>query len=131
MTRDSVHITKRDSAGTVRRDFATRGGIAMAHLPQMYSLYELYFAAALGSIAANPAGGDTARLRQFYIDREFDKFPLHTGRVWRTSDGKLEDLARLARRDRRSDGRLESPPAELLRCRDDLQGRGYPAGRAA
>jgi hypothetical protein len=90
VTRDSVHITKRDSTGTVRRDFATRGGIAMAHLPQMYSLYELYFAAALGSIAANPAGGDTARLRQFYIDREFDKFPLHTGRVWRTSDGKLK-----------------------------------------
>jgi len=90
VTRDSVHITKRDSTGTVRRDFATRGGIAMAHLPQMYSLYELYFAAALGSIAANPAGGDTAHLRQFYIDREFDKFPLHTGRVWRTSDGKLK-----------------------------------------
>jgi len=90
VTRDSVHITKRDSAGTVRRDFATRGGTAMAHLPQMYSLYELYFAAALGKIAANPAGNDTAQLRQFYIDREFDKFPLHTGRVWRMPDGKLK-----------------------------------------
>jgi len=90
VTNDSVHITKRDSAGTVRRDFATRGGIAMAHLPQMYSLYELYFAAALGRLAANPAGGDTAHLRQFYIDREFDRFPLHTGRVWRVADGKLK-----------------------------------------
>jgi len=90
VTPDSVHIVKRDSAGTVRRDFATGGAIAMAHLPQMYSLYELYFAAALGKMAASPAGGDTANLRQFYIDREFDRFPLHTGRVWRLSDGKLK-----------------------------------------
>ena len=90
VTRDSVHITKRDSTGTVRRDFATRGGIAMAHLPQMYSLYELYFAAALGMLPANAGARDTAHLRQFYIDREFDRFPLHTGRVWRRADGKLE-----------------------------------------
>jgi hypothetical protein len=90
VTEDSVHIVKRDSAGTVRRDFATGGGIAMAHLPQMYSLYELYFAAALGKMAASPASGDTAHLRQFYIDREFDRFPLHTGMVWRLSDGKLK-----------------------------------------
>ena len=90
VTRDSVHITKTDSAGTVRRDFATRGGIAMAHLPQMYSLYELYFAAALGRMGATPASGDTAHLRQFYIDREFDRFPLHTGRVWRLPDGTLK-----------------------------------------
>jgi hypothetical protein len=90
VTKDSVHITKRDSSGTVRRDFATGGTIAMAHLPQMYSLYELYFAAALGRMAANPATGDTARLRQFYIDREFDRFPLHSGRVKRLPDGKIE-----------------------------------------
>jgi hypothetical protein len=90
VTRDSVHITKRDSTGTVRRDFATGGSIAMAHLPQMYSLYELYFAAALGQMAANPPAGDTARLRQFYIDREFDRFPLHTGRVKRLPGGKVE-----------------------------------------
>jgi hypothetical protein len=90
VTGDSVHITKRDSAGTVRRDFATGGAIAMAHLPQMYSLYELYFDAALGMMKATPAARDTARLRQFYIDREFDRFPLHTGRVWRKPDGKLD-----------------------------------------
>ncbi len=90
VTRDSVHIIKHDSSGTVRRDFATGGNIAMAHLPQMYSLYELYFAAALGRLSANPGEPDTAHLRQFYIDREFDRFPLHTGRVWRRPDGKLE-----------------------------------------
>jgi len=90
VTHDSVHIVKRDSTGTVRRDFATSGGIALAHLPQMYSLYELYFDAALGQLKANATGRDTAHLRQFYIDREFDKFPLHTGRVWRRPDGKLE-----------------------------------------
>ena len=90
VTGDSVHITKRDSTGTVRRDFATGGSIAMAHLPQMYSLYELYFDAALGIMKANPAAHDTAHLRQFYIDREFDRFPLHTGRVWRKPDGTLD-----------------------------------------
>jgi hypothetical protein len=56
----------------------------------MYSLYELYFDAALGQLKASTTGRDTAHLRQFYIDREFDKFPLHTGRVWRRPDGKLE-----------------------------------------
>ena len=76
-----MHIGKRDSTGTVRRDFATTGGIALAHLPQMYSLYELYFDAALAQLKAGAAGRDTAHLRQFYIDREFDKFPLHDGVV--------------------------------------------------
>jgi hypothetical protein len=82
VTKDSVHITKRDAAGTVRRAFATGGNIAMAHVPQMYSLYELYFAAALERAAKRqPGAGDTVRLRQFYIDREFDRFPLHSGVV--------------------------------------------------
>ena len=91
VTRDSVLITKEDSTGTVRRAFATGGSIAMAHLPQMYSLYELYFAAALGRMADSAsATGDTVRLRQFYIDREFDRFPLHSGRVRRLPGGKAE-----------------------------------------
>jgi hypothetical protein len=90
VTRDSVHIVKRDDSSTVRRDFATGGSVAMAHLPQMYSLYELYFAAALGRLASNPGSGDTVRLRQFYIDREFDRFPLHGGRVRKLASGKVE-----------------------------------------
>jgi hypothetical protein len=112
VTKDSVHITKQDSTGTVRRDFATGGVVAMAHLPQMYSLYELYFDAALGQLRASAAGRDTAHLRQFYIDREFDKFPLHTGRVWRRPDGKLEIshdwLAGIGVADVDSSGHLES-----------------------
>ena len=90
VTRDSVHLTKRDSTGTVRRDFATGETIARAHLPQMYSLYERYFAAALGRMTATPGAGDTVRLRQFYLDREFDRFPLHSGRVKRLADGRVE-----------------------------------------
>ena len=89
VTGDSVRIVKRDSAGTLRRAFATGGGAAMAHVPQMYSLYELYFAKALGILASRPAVRDTARLRQFYIDREFDRFALHGGRVWRTGNGTV------------------------------------------
>jgi hypothetical protein len=91
VTDDSVHISKRDAAGTVRRNFATGGNIAMAHVPQMYSLYELYFAAALGRLAASGTGaGDTVRLRQFYIDREFDRYPLHGGTVRRLPGGRAE-----------------------------------------
>ena len=42
VTRDSVHLSKTDGTGTLHRDFATNGGIVEAHVPQMYSLYELY-----------------------------------------------------------------------------------------
>ncbi len=84
VTADSVRVTKRDGAGTVTRAFAPRGGTVMAHVPQLYSLYELYFA------ALRRAGGDTAQMRQFYVDREFDHFPLHRGVVRRLPDGRAE-----------------------------------------
>lgn len=80
---DTVHLTKQDSTGTLRYAFATgRGAITMAHLPQMYSLIDLYFAAALRRADSTKlAPGDSVRVRQFYIDREFDRFPLHEGFV--------------------------------------------------
>ena len=91
VTRDSVHVSKTDGAGTVTRTFATDGGTAMAHVPQMYSLYELYFDAALKRAEASKrASGDTVQLRQFYIDREFDRFPLHHGVVRPLAGGKAE-----------------------------------------
>src|SRR4051812_14674828 len=91
VTGDSVHVVKRDGAGTIRRDFATGGGTAMPHVPQMYSLYELYFASALARAAAQKrAAGDTIQMRQYYIDREFDRFPLHTGVVRPMSNGRAE-----------------------------------------
>jgi hypothetical protein len=91
VTKDSVLITKTDGAGTVRRAFATNGGVAMAHLPQMYSLYELYFDAALKRAqGSQPPPGDTVQMRQFYIDREFDAFPLHHGVVRPLPGGKAE-----------------------------------------
>jgi hypothetical protein len=82
VTADSVHILQTDDAGKLRHNFATNGAVAMAHVPQMYSLYELYFDAALArAVAEKRALGDTVQLRQFYIDREFDRFPLHHGVV--------------------------------------------------
>ena len=79
---DSVTITKTDSTGVVRRAFATGGALTMGQLPQMYSLTELYFGAALARAETEklPAG-DSIGLRQFYIDREFDRFPLGRGFV--------------------------------------------------
>ena len=75
---DSVHITKRDSSGTKNIAFATGGALTMPHPPQMYSLTDLYFGAALRHTVAP---GDSVVLRQYYIDREFDHFPLHHGVV--------------------------------------------------
>src|SRR5580704_3144751 len=70
---NKVHLSKTDSTGTVNRDFQTGGSIVVAHVPQMYSLYELYFTAALKKAAASkPAVVGTVQMRQFYIDREFD-----------------------------------------------------------
>ena len=88
---DTVHLSKRDSTGVKSYTFPNGGGITMAHLPQMYSLYELYFAAALRHLAEQQKGvGDTAQLRQFYIDREFDRFPLHGGIVKQTANDRAE-----------------------------------------
>jgi len=91
VTADSVHILQTDKAGKLRHEFATNGAVAMAHVPQMYSLYELYFDAAFARAAAlKRAAGDTVQLRQFYIDREFDRFPLHHGVVRLLPDHRAE-----------------------------------------
>ena len=91
VARDSVVITKRDDSTSTRWAFATGGGVAMAHVPQMYSLYELYFAGARRrAAAAGRAAGDTLMFRQFYVDREFDRFPLHHAVVRLLADGKAE-----------------------------------------
>src|ERR1700727_1644770 len=68
---NKVHLSKTDSTGTVNRDFPTNGSIVVAHVPQMYSLYELYFVAALKQATASKlAAGSPVKMRQFYIDRE-------------------------------------------------------------
>ncbi|MDQ2766890.1 MAG: DUF2911 domain-containing protein [Gemmatimonadota bacterium] len=84
---DSVHISKRDSTGTKKMGFATGGALTMPHLPMMYSLSDLYFGAALRRAAAP---GDSVELRQYYIDREFDRFPLHHGVVRSLAADKAE-----------------------------------------
>ena len=89
--RDSVIIVKRDGTGSMRWAFATNGGVPMAHVPQMYSLYELYFQAArrrADSLHRGP--GDTVMMRQFYIDREFDRFPMNHGVVRLLAGNKAE-----------------------------------------
>ena len=87
---NKVHLSKTDSTGTVNRDFPTAGSIVVAHVPQMYSLYELYFAAALKHSAASKlAAGSPVQMRQFYIDREFDRFPLGQATVTPLSNGKV------------------------------------------
>ena len=88
---NKVRLSKTDSTGTVNRDFATGGSIVVAHVQQMYSLYELYFAAALKQAAASKlAIGSPVQMRQFYIDREFDRFPLGHATVTPREGGKME-----------------------------------------
>jgi DUF2911 family protein len=88
---NKVHLSKTDSMGTLNRDFATGGSIVVAHVPQMYSLYELYFAAALKQAAASKlAAGSPVQMRQFYIDREFDRFPLGHATVTPLAGGRAD-----------------------------------------
>jgi hypothetical protein len=88
---NKVHISKTDGTGAVNRDFATGGSIVVAHVPQMYSLHELYFAAALKQAKTlKLAAGSPVHMRQFYIDREFDRFPLGKATVRPLENGKME-----------------------------------------
>jgi len=87
VSHDSVHIIKHDSTGTKQYAFATGGALTMPHLPMMYGLTDLYFGAALKHDAAP---GDSVTLRQYYIDREFDRFPLHSGVVHVLAPNKAE-----------------------------------------
>ncbi|CAN5377465.1 hypothetical protein BH09GEM1_BH09GEM1_05310 [soil metagenome] len=89
---DYVRITKKDSTGvrniTLHRDGKT---LVEAHLEQMYSLTDLYFAAALARAdSLRLAAGDSVPVNQFYIDREFDRFPLGSGIVRPLPGGKAE-----------------------------------------
>lgn len=91
VSNNEVLISKTDSTGTVKRNFATGGSIVVAHVPQMYSLYELYFAAALKkAVASKLPVGSPIQMRQFYIDREFDRFPLGHATVMPLSNGKVD-----------------------------------------
>ena len=90
VTDNTITVTKTDESRKVERTFQTGGSIAMAHVPQMYSLYDLFFQAGLNRIAATHPAGDTVRFKQFYIDREFDKFSLHGGTIHKLANGKAE-----------------------------------------
>ena len=91
VTADSVLISKTDGTGTLHRDFKTGGAIMIAHVPQMYSFYEIYFAAALKHAAASKTGiGTPVQMKQFYIDREFDHFTLGDVQVTPLQAGKAQ-----------------------------------------
>lgn len=91
VTANTVHLSKTDGTGTLKRDFAMDGSAVVAHVPQLYSLYELYFAAAQKNDATSKTlTGTTVPLRQFYIDREFDRFPLGHAQVRLLGNGKAE-----------------------------------------
>ena len=89
VTDSAVHLSKTDGTGTLKYNFPTGGALVVAHVEQMYSLYELYFAAAMKYRAASKTeAGNTVPLRQFYIDREFDHFPLGHATVRLSEDGR-------------------------------------------
>jgi hypothetical protein len=87
---DKVTLTKRDSGGTKSYEFPTGGAVVVPHVDQMYSLYEQRFMAAHQHAAAAKKSADTVHLRQFYIDREFDRFPMNGAVVRVLPNGKME-----------------------------------------
>ena len=90
---ESVRVTLTDGSGSHTRSMATEGLLTIPHVPQMYSLLELYFATALQRAAAEslPAGG-TVTTHQFYPDREFSNYPIpmHHGYVKPGANGTAE-----------------------------------------
>ena len=84
ITRDTARVSLTDGGGTRVIRMASGGMLTIPHVPQMYSLIELYLSAALQRGAAGhvPIGTDI-RLRQFYPDREFSHYPvpMHRGSV--------------------------------------------------
>jgi hypothetical protein len=82
--RDTVTVSLTDGSGTKRVAMATDGMLTIPHVPQMYSLIELYLAAAIhrARTGALPADG-IIKTRQFYPDREFSNYPIpmHRGYV--------------------------------------------------
>lgn len=90
---DTVRVTLTDGSGSHTRAMATEGLLTVPHVPQMYSLLELYFSAALQRAAAEslPAGG-TVTTHQFYPDREFSNYPIpmHHGFVKPGLNGRAE-----------------------------------------
>ena len=115
VTKDSVLMVKqRRKEHSVRWAFATGGSTVMAHVPQMYSLYELYFAAGLQRIRRDAhRGRDTARFPAIlYRPRLRSSFPLHGGQSRRRlPGGKARDRARLVGGHRRSHTSTPSPNA--------------------
>jgi len=88
-----VRLTKRDGKSRITWNYATNGGTPVAHVDQMYSLYELRFQEARKRAAARRrAAGDTVMQRQFYIDREFDRFPMNHGMI-RLLDGSKAEIS--------------------------------------
>ena len=93
VAKDTVRLTKRDGKSTTTWKFAANGGTATAHVDQMYSLYELRFQEARKRGATlGRAAGDTVMQRQFYIDREFDRFPMNHG-VVKLLDGNRAEIS--------------------------------------
>ena len=87
VTKDSVRVTKQRPGKARRPGFATNGGTAMAHVDtDVQPLRAVLPGGAQARRRGSRAAGDTVKKRQFYIDREFDRFPLHHG-VVRLLDG--------------------------------------------
>ena len=119
---DSVHITKTDSTGheEVRLRDGRRADDA-ASAADVQPLRSVLRRRAQRRADAQP--GDSVDCASIYIDREFDRFPLHDGVVRRLRRRQGRAPPRLARRLRRRDVRLAAPHAHVLRRAHDLQGR--------
>ena len=91
ITKDSLRVSVRDSSGLTSLSFAGNGALIMPHVPQMYSLIELYIAAALArGTAAGMTAGDSVAVVQFYPDYGMDRFPIHDGYVRPLPGGHAE-----------------------------------------
>ncbi len=82
--RDSVRVTIRHGEGSNALTLATNGALTMPWSPQMYSLIELYFAAAARRM------GDSVTVRLIFPDAQIEETRLGRGFARVARNGKFE-----------------------------------------
>jgi hypothetical protein len=118
VAKDSVRLTKRDGKSRITWNYATNGGTPVAHVDQMYSLYELRFQEARKRAAAQrPRGGGHGDAAPVLHRPRVRPLPDESRRDPAARRQQGGDLARLARRHRRGHVRLERSHADLLGAR--------------
>lgn|GEM_PF-4718600 len=123
---DSVHITKRDSTGTKKIAFAKGNALAMPHLPQMYSLTDLYMLTYSGARSTYKVGAAT----RYHAGCRGDRREVRGARDGEWRHEAAERARHCARHHRRRGALSRLRPAARARSRAARQHHAVRRGMA-